>query len=182
MVTNWIKTSEDLDVSVQEIVSRVNIVIDTVEEEIKNLEKITASTKSLKQEDDEIKVSMLVNVLIFMVPFQNLVDKSLSLYDSLRKERAAARQDLTPRQIAQTVVKMLKRRDQVVGECERHLATLVPAVRPVLDCDMAITLLQADIKQTSQNIIKTQLRRQNDIWCLLSVAVNHKPKSSDISQ
>jgi len=164
MVTNWMKTSDDLARSVEEVLSRVNIVLDTAEEESKNLDSLKLNSCSI--EDEELK---------------GLVGKSLALYTQLRRERAGNRQDDSPRLIAQTVVRMLKRRDILLQECQRQFNLLTPCIRSVLDLDLATTLIIADIKQTSNNICKAQLRRQNDIWTLVSAAVRHK-KSSNIGQ
>ena len=55
MVTNWMKTSDDLSGSVEEVMSRVNIVLDTAEEESKNLDSLKLT--SCSTEDEEFKVN-----------------------------------------------------------------------------------------------------------------------------
>ena len=76
MVTNWVKTSEDIANNVQEVrghlaafkqwidgvcvqvVSRVNIVLDTIDEEAKNLKTVSAEVRSLPDSDEELKVTV----------------------------------------------------------------------------------------------------------------------------
>ena len=75
MVTSWVKTSEDIANNVQEVrghlafkqwiddvcvqvVSRVNIVLDTIDEEAKNLKTVSAEVRSLPDSDEELKVTI----------------------------------------------------------------------------------------------------------------------------
>ena len=39
------------------------------------------------------------------------------------------------------------------------------------------SLLTKDLSQTDSGLYRTQLRRQTDIWTLLSAAVSHRPAS-----
>ena len=75
MVTNWVKTNEDIANNVQEVrghsafkqwiddvcvqvISRVNIVLDTIDEEAKNLKTVSAEVRSLPDADEELKVTL----------------------------------------------------------------------------------------------------------------------------
>ena len=58
MVTNWVRVGEELESSVGEVSSRVNIVLDTVQEEIRNLANISAEISKLESEDSELEVGM----------------------------------------------------------------------------------------------------------------------------
>ena len=75
MVTNWVKTNEDIANNVQEVrghsafkqriddvcvqvISRVNIVLDTSDEEAKNLKTVSAEVRSLPDHDEELKVTI----------------------------------------------------------------------------------------------------------------------------
>ena len=78
----------------------------------------------------------------------------------------------------QTVVRMLKRRDVLIQELHGHLPTLSQFIRSVLDLELATSLLLEDIRQTSNNIYKSQIRRQNDIWALLAAAVQQRSSTS----
>ena len=78
----------------------------------------------------------------------------------------------------QMVVRMLKRRDVLIQELHGHLLTLSQFIRSVLDLELATSLLLEDIRQTSNNIYKSQIRRQNDIWALLAAAVQQRSSTS----
>ena len=56
MVTTWLRVEEELGASVAELCSRVSIVTDTVQEEARNIEKISADIAKLETEDTELKV------------------------------------------------------------------------------------------------------------------------------
>lgn len=105
MVTNWVKTNEDLANNVQEVISRISIVLDTIEEETKNLQNTGSEIIKVPDQDLELQVNSKEikkkGLHIFLKIFQNLVTKSLSLYNLLKKERPAKRQDDTPKLIAQ---------------------------------------------------------------------------------
>ena len=58
MVTNWVRVGEELESSVGEVSSRVNIVLDTVQEEIRNLANISAEISKLESDDSELEVGM----------------------------------------------------------------------------------------------------------------------------
>ena len=77
----------------------------------------------------------------------------------LRRERPSTRQDMTARQIAQVVVKMLKRRDVVRLACYTELASLTECLGQVTDLDLAAALLDKDLAQADAAISKAQLRR-----------------------
>ena len=144
MLNSWLKTFEDLENNVVEVTSRVNIVIDTAQEEARNLTAIAADLDDSALDD---------------VEFKSLVEKSLSILEVLRRERPSLRQDATPKAVAQVVFKMLKKRDVTLQTRQKLFSSLSQFVRPVLDLDMAVNLLSADINQTSVAITKSQLRR-----------------------
>ena len=77
----------------------------------------------------------------------------------MRRERPSNRQDTTARQIAQVVVKMLKRRDVVRLACYTELVSLTACLGQVTDLDLAVTLLDKDLAQADAAISKAQLRR-----------------------
>ena len=56
MVTTWLRVEEELGASVAELCSRVSIVTDTVQEEARNIERISADIAKLETEDTELKV------------------------------------------------------------------------------------------------------------------------------
>ena len=56
MVTTWLRVEEELGASVAELCSRVSIVTDTVQEEARNIEKISADIAKLETDDTELKV------------------------------------------------------------------------------------------------------------------------------
>ena len=74
---------------------------------------------------------------------------------------------------------MLKRRDVLIQDLHGHVVTLSQFIRSVLDLELATSLLLEDIRQTSNNIYKAQIRRQNDIWALLAVAVKQRTSVSN---
>ena len=59
MVTNWVKINEDLANNVQEVISRVTIVLDTIEEESKNLQNTSREICKLPEHDLELQVNYL---------------------------------------------------------------------------------------------------------------------------
>ena len=77
----------------------------------------------------------------------------------MRRERPSTRQDTTARQIAQVVVKMLKRRDVVRLASYTELVSLTACLGQVTDLDLAVTLLDKDLAQADAAISKAQLRR-----------------------
>ena len=56
MVTSWLRVEEELGATVTELCSRVNIVTDTVQEEARNIERVSADIAKLETEDTELKV------------------------------------------------------------------------------------------------------------------------------
>ena len=57
MVTNWVKTNEDLANNVQEVISRISIVLDTIEEETKNLQITGSEIIKVPDQDLELQVN-----------------------------------------------------------------------------------------------------------------------------
>ena len=77
MVTNWMKTSDDLARSVEEVLSRVNIVLDTAEEESKNLDSLKLNSCSI--EDEELKVRKNRQTILFDILLHYFVDDFYNL-------------------------------------------------------------------------------------------------------
>ena len=86
----------------------------------------------------------------------------------------------------------------LLADLHRILTSISGFLRPVLDLDLAATLLVTDLKQTSNSIFKAQVRRwdslnfyakfeyqvhrQKDVWALVSTAVKQsKSKSASAS-
>ena len=90
------------------------------------------------------------------VLFKSLVAKSLSLYSNLKSKTGA---DSTPRPMAQLLVRALKRRDAQLVSLHQMLTNISSFLRPVLDLDVATSLLVTDLKQTSKSISQAQMRR-----------------------
>ena len=57
------------------------------------------------------------------------------------------------------------------------LAKLTDCLSSLSHLSLAVSLLTKDISQTDTGLYRTQLRRQTDIWTLLSAAVSHRPAS-----
>ena len=85
MVTNWVRSDEDLVNNIQEVTARVGVVLTTLEEEARTVGGLVGEVGRL-EEDKETA---------------GLVERSLAVYTNLKRERPANRQDDTPRQIAQ---------------------------------------------------------------------------------
>ena len=106
-----------------------------------------------------------------------LVERSLGVLSGLRRERSGSRQDSTGRPIAQLLVRMLRRRDDRLSSLGSVLARLTHLLSSLTHLGLAVSLLTKDIAQTDSGLVRTQLRRQADIWTLLSAAVSHRPAS-----
>ena len=99
-----------------------------------------------------------------------MLERSLGVLSGLRRERSGSRLDSTGRPIAQLLVRMLRRRDD-------RLSSLGSVLARLTHCLSSLTLLTKDIAETNSGLVRTQLRRQADIWTLLSAAVSHRPAS-----
>ena len=86
MVTNWVRSDEDLVNNMEEVTARIGVVLATLEEEARTVVDLAAEVGRLGAEDAETA---------------SLVEKSLAAFTTLKRERPATRQDNTPRQIAQ---------------------------------------------------------------------------------
>ena len=148
MLTHWLRTSEDIDNNVNEVVTRVNIVIDTVEEESRSFGDHIQDTFDLHSEETEL---------------QSFVDKALTVIIQLRRDKPGLREDTTPRSIAQIVFKMLKKRDICLQKIQKYFTSLSDFMRSVSDLDMATNLILADIRQTSLSISKAQQKRSDSL-------------------
>ena len=162
MVTGWLRSDEDLGRGVEEVTARISVVLSTLEEEAATLTSITGEVEGLEEEDGELA---------------GLVERSLGVLSGLRRERPGSRQDCTARQIAQLLVRMLKRRDSRLRTLAGLLARLTECLSSLSHLSLAVSLLTKDISQTDTGLYRTQLRRQTDIWTLLSAAVSHRPAS-----
>ena len=87
------------------------------------------------------------------------------------------RHERTGRLMAQLLVRMLKRRDVRLRSLGGLLARLTECLSSLTDLGLAVSLLTKDLSQTDSGLYRTQLRRQTDIWTLLSAAVSHRPAS-----
>jgi len=155
MVDHWDKTERDLYQITEEVGSRTLLVQETltdVEKRLVEAEEVTSEPV----EDPELQV---------------LVDKSLAVYSSLRRDRS----DYSARQIAQLVVRMLRRREVVRSGVYTHLVTLTQCLQIITDLAMAVRILDKDITQADTGITRAQTRRQSDVWTLLAAAVKANP-------
>ena len=59
----------------------------------------------------------------------------------------------------------------------RPLTRLTDCLSSLTDLGLAVALLAKDISQTDTGLVRTQLRRQTDVWTLLSATVSHRPAS-----
>ncbi|XP_023335610.1 inhibitor of nuclear factor kappa-B kinase subunit beta isoform X2 [Eurytemora carolleeae] len=110
---------------------------------------------------------------------KELEGRSLRLYDGLRRERASNRVDTTPREIAQIVVRMLRRRDQLLNSTCSLLCKLRRLVVDSLDINQAAGVVSTSFQTLGESLIKAQTRRQSDIWTLLAAAIKYSPQSKD---
>ena len=99
-----------------------------------------------------------------------LVERSLGVLSGLRRER-------TGRLMGELLVRMLRRRDDRLSSLGSVLARLTHLLSSLTHLGLAVSLLTKDIAQTDSGLVRTQLRRQADIWTLLSAAVSHRPAS-----
>ena len=165
MVTGWVRSDEELGRGVEEVTARLGVVLATLEEEAATLAGLTGEVEGLvggQEEDGELA---------------GLVERSLAVLAGLRRERPGSRQDSTARQVAQLLVRMLKRRDGRLRTLGGLLARLTDCLSSLTDLGLAVSLLAKDISQTDTGLVRTQLRRQTDVWTLLSAAVSHRPAS-----
>ena len=154
MVTGWVRSDEELGRGVEEVTARIGVVLSTLEEEAATLTSVTGEVERLEEEDGE-----------------------LAVLSEVRRERLGSRQDWTARQIAQLLVRMLKRRDGRLRSLGGLLARLTECLSSLSDLGLAVSLLTKDLSQTDSGLYRTQLRRQTDIWTLLSAAVSHRSAS-----
>ena len=62
MVTAWLRTEEELGAGVTELCSRVDLVMDTVREEARNIVTVAADIRKLESDDAELKVPETVTI------------------------------------------------------------------------------------------------------------------------
>ena len=77
------------------------------------------------------------------------------MYSSLRRDRS----DYSAKQIAQLVVRMLRRREVVRSGVYTHLVTLTQCLQIITDLAMAVRILDKDITQADTGITRAQTRR-----------------------
>ena len=162
MVSRWVRNDEELSLSVEEVTSRIDVVVTTLQEEANIVAVVTGELGGLEEEDEETG---------------GLVERSERVLAGVKRERPANRQDDTPRQIAQLVVRLLKRRDLRLRALSGLFTRLTECLTSLTDLALAVTLLTKDITTTDTSLYRTQLSRQNHIWTLLTAAVTHKPAS-----
>ena len=61
--------------------------------------------------------------------------------------------------MAQALVRSLKRRDSLLASLHQSLTDISGFLSPVLDLEVAASLLVADLKQTSASLSQAQMRR-----------------------
>ena len=77
------------------------------------------------------------------------------MYSSPSRDRS----DFSARQIAQLVVRMLRRREVVRSGVYTHLVTLIQCLQIITDLAMAVRILDKDITQADTGITRAQTRR-----------------------
>jgi len=155
MLQHWTQTGSELDRLVAEVSERVSLVVG----EINSVEKQLSGNhnqETVVAQDGEMR---------------ELVGRSLDGISSLRRERGASRVDSSPRQMAQLVVKMLKRRESLRQEAYTTLVEVREVALQLRDLQLAVRILDTDLAQTEKGVTRAQLRRQNDVWTLLAAAV-----------
>ena len=85
-----------------------------------------------------------------------MVAKSLGLVANLKSK---SRLDSTPRPMAQLLVRLLKRRDSLLVSLHHSLTSVSSFLRPVLDLEVASSLLVTDLSLTSKSLSQAQMRR-----------------------
>ena len=126
MVTGWVRSDEELGRGVEEVTARIGVVLSTLEEEAATLTSVTGEVEGLEEEDSELAV---------------LVERSLAVLSGVRRERPGSRQDSTGRQMAQLLVRMLKRRDRKLRSLGGLLARLTECLSSLTDLGLAVNLL-----------------------------------------
>jgi len=105
--------------------------------------------------------------------------KSLKLFDVLRRERPSSRLDTTPRDIAQVVVRMLRRRDELLKSSCQLLVGLRQLLQDTRDAATASSLVSGSLTKADNSINKAQFRRQSDVWTLLAAAIKYTPQQKE---
>ena len=118
MVTGWVRSDEELGRGVEEVTARIGVVLSTLEEEAATLTSVTGEVEGLEAEDSE-----------------------LAVLSGVRRERPGSRQDSTGRQMAQLLVRMLKRRDGRLRSLGGLLARLTECLSSLTDLGLAVNLL-----------------------------------------
>ena len=94
-----------------------------------------------------------------------------------KETTSVLRRERTGLLMAQLLVRMLRRRDDRLSSLGSVLARLTHLLSSLTHLGLAVSLLTKDIAETDSVLVRTQLRRQADIWTLLSAAVSHRPAS-----
>jgi len=162
MIENWRQSKADLVKIVDTIHSRISM----LEE---NKRSFLGAIKVLKMES---LISSTDKIL------QECASRSLQLYDNLRRERASTRVDNTARGMAQLVVRMLRRRDELLNNSCQRLVDLRQLLVDVHDLKAGNVGIVKACEKVEGNILRSQNRRQSDIWTLVSVAIKYTPQSS----
>merc|ERR1719430_2553603 len=166
MLQHWTQTGSELERLVAEVSERVSLVVG----EINSVEKQLSENHNL-----EIVVAQDAEM-------RELVGRSLEGITSLRRERGASRVDSSPRQMAQLVVKMLKRREALRQEAYATLVEVREVALQLRDLELAVRILDTDLAQTEKGVTRAQLRRQNDVWTLLAAAVGGEKRGGGMGR
>jgi len=166
MVQHWNQTGSELDRLVAEVSERVSLVVG----------EVTSVEKQLCESQNQ-EVAMVQDA-----EMRELVGRSLEGITSLRRERGASRVDSSPRQMAQLVVKMLKRREALRQEAYATLVEVREVALQLRDLELAVRILDTDLAQTEKGVTRAQLRRQNDVWTLLAAAVGGDKKGGGMGR
>ena len=143
MVTGWVRSDEELGRGVEEVTARIG-----VEEEAATLTSVTGEVEGLEEEDSELGV---------------LVERSLAVLSEVRRERPGSRQDWTGRQMAQLLVRMLKRRDGRLRSLGGLLTRLTECLSSLSHLSLAVSLLTMDITSVESELNHVVIRENIEV-------------------
>jgi len=162
MVEAWMKAEADLSAKIEEVSTRVTLIAD-------NTKKVNLCM--LQSQKSKLCSSSAVDTSL-----EEIEKKSLKLYDNLRRVKASARTDCTAKDIAQVVVKFLKKRDSLLQEFYTELFQLLECNFELDDLMSGEQMLENDLNEVNVLVSKYQQRRQNDVWTLLAEAIKYTPR------
>ena len=82
--------------------------------------------------------------------------------------------------MAQLVVRMLRRRDELLNTSCARLVQLRQLLADVQDLKAGNVGIVKACEKVEGSILRSQNRRQSDIWTLVSVAIKYTPQSSQV--